>query len=88
MRGNSHAGFGKGLTEKDLWVPRRLPTSLDEGRPGEAVLNWAAHSTRARHMGVHPSTLYRYLADDERAERALKTLGERTNGGAVKTWST
>ena len=31
MRGNSHAGFGKGLTEKGLVVPRRLPTSLGKG---------------------------------------------------------
>ena len=45
MPGNWHAGFGKRLMEKDLAVPRQLPTSLDEGRPGEAVPNQAAYST-------------------------------------------
>ena len=27
---------------------------IDEGRPGEAVLNWAAHSTTHDHDGRHP----------------------------------
>ena len=50
--GNWHAGIGKGLTEKGLEVPRRLPTSLDEGRPGEAVLNRAAYSIRLSAGGL------------------------------------
>jgi len=43
--GNWHAGFGKRLTEKGLGVPRWLPTSLDEARPGEALPTRAAYST-------------------------------------------
>ena len=54
MPGNWHAEFGKGLTEKGLGVPGRLPTSLDEGRPGEAVPNRAAYSTT---LAVLPTQL-------------------------------
>ena len=38
--GNWHAGIGKGLTEKDRQVPRRLPTSLGKGLT-EKDSNWS-----------------------------------------------
>lgn len=71
--GRKHAkangvAFGRdpALTSSQLAMARR-----ELAEPGASV------AKVARAFGVHRATLYRYLADEERAERAEKVLAER-----------